>query len=264
LRVLLAQLAPAGGAVDANVSRLEDIVRAHPSADLAVFPELFLTGYTAGTTAPLSRGLDDPVVERVRAAALECGTAIIAGFAERGAGDAIHNAALCVDHDGALAAVHRKTYLFGEGERRSFVAGEHLHVIELAGRRIAPLICFEIEFPEPARAVAQAGAELLVTIAANMAPYGHDHDLASRARALDNRTPHAYVNRVGDEAGLTFVGGSQIVDADGRLLASAGTGETIIVRDVALSPAQVGDTDYLRRLQPQLTVAHGGVNGRAA
>jgi predicted amidohydrolase len=262
LRVLLAQVAPVDGDVEGNARRLADVVLAHPSAELAVFPELFLTGYAAGTTAPLARGLDDPLVERVRATAAEAGTAIVAGFAERAADGAIHNAALCVDRDGTVAGVHRKTHLFGEGEVRSFVAGEQLHVLELAGRRIAPLICFEIEFPEPARAVARAGAELIVTIAANMAPYRHDHDLASRARALDNRTPHVYVNRVGAEAGLSFVGGSQVVDAGGRLLASAGAGEAIVVRDVPTAHAAAGDTDYLRHLRPGLAVAGAGARDR--
>ncbi len=253
--MLLAQLAPAPGDVEANATRLEDVVRAHPSVELAVFPELFLTGYAVDTAAALARTASDPLVERVRAVAADAGTAVIVGFTEAGLHGAVHNAALCIDRDGTLAAVHRKTQLFGADEQRAFRAGDQLQVVELAGRRIAPLICFEIEFPEPARAVARAGAELIVTIAANMAPYAHDHDLASRARALDNRTPHVYVNRVGRDAGLTFVGGSQIVDVAGRLVASAGTGEAIVVRDVVPGRGGEGDIDYLRHVRPTLPVA---------
>jgi predicted amidohydrolase len=257
VRVLLAQLAPVDGDMEANAARLADVVAAHPSADIAAFPELFLTGYTAGTQASFALAVDDPIVDRVREAAAGARTAIVVGLAERGEDGAVHNAALCVDRDGVVAAVHRKTHLFGPAEAQCFVAGERLHVVELAGRRVAPLICFEMEFPEPARAVAGAGAELIVSIAANMAPYGHDHDLASRARALDNRTPHAYVNRVGCEPGLSFVGGSQIVDAGGHLLASAGTGEAIVVRDVALGHDAAGDVDYLRQVRPPLPVGDG-------
>ena len=45
---------------------------------------------------------------------------------------------------------------------------------------VGPLICFDIEFPEPARELAAAGAELLVTASANMAPFGPDHEVATR------------------------------------------------------------------------------------
>lgn len=255
LRVLLAQLAPIDGDPEANVGRLARVVTAHPDVDLAVFPELFLTGYAAGTTAAQGRQLGDPLLARVFEAAAAAETAVVVGFAERGEAGALHNSALCVDRDGSLAGVHRKTHLFGAQEQSCFVAGDRLHVVELLGRRVAPLICFEIEFPEPARTVAGSGAELLVTIAANMAPYRADHDLASRARALDNRIPHVYVNRVGAEAGLEFVGGSQAIDAGGRLLAAAGAGEEIVVREVSLGARQRPEGDYLRQLRPDLTVA---------
>ena len=47
------------------------------------------------------------------------------------------------------------------------------------------------------RALALAGAELLVTASANMEPFGPDHEIATRARALENRLPHVYVNAIG-------------------------------------------------------------------
>lgn len=259
LRVLLAQVAPVDGSIRINLDRLVRIVARHAEADLAVFPELYLTGYTAGSHGEPGLQPDDPLVAQIRQSAAAAETAIVVGFVECGEDGARHNSALCVDRDGSLAGVHRKTYLFGSQEKWSFVAGDRLHVVELAGRRIAPLICFEIEFPEPARAVAQSGAELLVTIAANMAPYRHDQDLASRARALDNRIPHIYVNRVGDEGGLEFVGGSQVLDASGRLLASAEAREQIVVRSVSLARRWHTDVDYLRQLQLCLPVDAGQV-----
>lgn len=253
-RVLLAQLAPVDGDPEANASRLARVVTAHPSADLAVFPELFLSGYAAGTSAAQGRPLDDPLLGRVCEAAAAAEMAIVVGFAERGEGGEHFNSALCVDRDGSLAGVHRKTHLFGSGEQRSFVAGDSLTVVELVGLRVAPLICFEIEFPEPARALAQAGAELLVTIAANMTPYREEHDLASRARALDNRLPHVYVNRVGVEAGLEFVGGSQAIGPAGGLLTAAGSAEEVLVRTVPVAARKRPEGDYLALLRPSLPV----------
>ena len=69
----------------------------------------------------------------------------------------------------------RKVQLFGGAERTPSSRGRHCSSSSSPAVRVAPLICFDVEFPEPARAVAEAGAELLVTVAANMEPYGDDH-----------------------------------------------------------------------------------------
>ena len=62
---------------------------------------------------------------------------------------------------------------------------------------------------------------LLVTASANMAPFGPDHEVATRVRAAENHLPHLYVNGVGTIGGLRLVGGSRSVDASGTVLAEA-------------------------------------------
>jgi predicted amidohydrolase len=120
--------------------------------------------------------------------------------------------------------------------------------------RAAPLICFDVEFPEPARAVSRAGAELLVTIAANMEPYAEDHALAVRARALDNRRPHVYVNRSGSESGLRFCGASAAVTADGRVVATAGGGPALLEVELDVAGPATPDVDYLSQIRSDLEV----------
>ena len=83
-------------------------------------------------------------------------------------------------------------------------------ILELAGRRAAPLICFDIEFPEPGRQLALAGAELLVTASANMDPFFIDHAVGAVAGARE-QAPHLYANLVGSGDGLVFVGASRSV-----------------------------------------------------
>jgi len=229
---LLAQLAPSPRDVDANAARVVRALRERPEADLAVFPELFLGGYTLGRLDELALATTSaPLVEIARAAAATR-TAVVVGFAERLDG-AVANSAACIGADGRLEGVYRKTHLFGP-EAEAFTAGEEQLIVPLAGTLIAPLICFDIEFPEPARAVARAGAELLVTASANMAPYAADHDLATRARALDNRLGHLYVNRVGTESGHHFVGGTRAVAPDGSVVSeTSGSGEELLVVPVA-------------------------------
>lgn len=220
MRGLLAQLAPTDGSLEANIATVEAVLGARPHVDLAVFPELFLPGYRLGEARELACEAEGEEIGRLRAAAAEHRTAVIVGFAERMPTGAIANSAACIDADGALAGVYRKTHLFGERERRAFHQGEELLLVELAGRRVGPLICFDVEFPEPARALAKAGADLIVTIAANMKPYRAEHALAARARALDNRCPHLYVNRVGACEGIEFVGGSAAIDSSGCAVAA--------------------------------------------
>ena len=147
-----------------NAATVEDVIRGHPEADLAVFPELFLSAY-------LLRGLNAVVsdcemqLERIRAAAKQTATAIVVGLPIETA-ERIANAAACIDATGELVAIYRKTHLFGT-EADVFAAGGQVMVVQLAGTAVAPLICFDVEFPEPVRAACRAGAELLVVPSAN-------------------------------------------------------------------------------------------------
>jgi predicted amidohydrolase len=254
MRALLAQLTPAPGDPHANAATVCDLARRHPDVDLAVFPELFLCGYDLRDVGARALAPDDTALEAIRDAARAQATAVMVGFAERREDGRVANAVACIDADGAWAATYRKTHLFGDGEPRAFAPGETLCVTELAGVRVGPLICFDVEFPEPARALAQAGAELLVTVAANMAPYAPDHALAARARALDNRRPHLYVNRAGAEAGLQFAGGSAAIAPDGSWLATLGGEPGVVCVEIDVAARPEDDVDYLAQLRPDLAV----------
>ncbi|MGW6460415.1 nitrilase-related carbon-nitrogen hydrolase [Streptomyces sp. NPDC055078] len=291
LRVALAQLTPHPADIAADLARLEDIVGAHPEAELIVFPELFLGGYRLDSVREVALDPHGEVMGRVRAVAARWRTAVVVGFTESvgtGGGSALRDSALgdgtggggalrgstgtrtdtggvanslaCVDSDGSLVDVYRKTHLF-DREREHFAAGDRLGVVELAGVRVGPLICFDIEFPEPARTLALDGAQLLVGVAANMEPYEADHELASRARALDNRLPLVYVNRTGRQAPYTFTGRSRVVAPDGSVVLQLGPDEDVVCARVPVGAASGEPTDYLRLLRPDL---YGGRAARAA
>lgn len=212
-----------------------------------VFPELFLSGYTLDGIAALAIERDGPELGRVREVALQTHTAVLIGFAEP-VGDGVANSAACIDSHGRLAGVYRKLFLFG-AEADAFVPGDETLVVNLDGEWVAPLICFDVEFPEVARSAATAGAQLLVTISANMEPYYRDHELHSRARALENRLPHLYANRVGAESGFDFVGGSRSIAPTGEILAEAGAEEELLAAPVAEVAGFDTQVDYLRFLQ---------------
>jgi predicted amidohydrolase len=259
MKALLAQLSCRIGDVAGNTTRAVDALRAHPEVEIAVFPELYLSGYTYQNLDRLSREPESSEIEEIAAAASEVRTAVVIGFAER-TSDGVANSVACIDVDGSIAGVYRKTRLFGS-EAEAFVEGEELLVVELAGRRVAPLICFDIEFPEPARQVTLAGAELLVTASANMDPFYIDHAIGSVARAHENRRPHLYANSVGSGDGLVFVGASRSIAPTGETLFEASRDrEELIVTPVAELGGSDERTDYpaLVRPPPPVTVVERG------
>jgi predicted amidohydrolase len=97
------------------------------------------------------------------------------------------------------------------------------------------MICFDVEFPEISRALATAGANLLVTISANMGPFGRDHDVYATARALENSLDHVYVNQGGKGETFTFAGGTMAISADGEPLAAASAAEDVVKTSLDLS-----------------------------
>lgn len=254
MKALLAQLSPEVGAVGKNAERAATVIAAHPEAELAVFPELFLSGYSFGALEQASRDPGADELLRVRAAAAAARTAVVIGFAERWQGG-FGNSAACIDEAGRLVAVYRKTLLFGE-EAEVFTAGTELVVVPLAGRKVAPLICFDIEFPEPARRVAQAGAELITTISANFEPFAIDHSIPTLSRAMENRLPHLYANMVGSSDGFAFVGGSRSMSPLGEVLYQApADAEDVAIVPVADRTGVDGRADYLPLLREMPAVS---------
>ncbi len=253
MRALLAQLESVRGDPPANAERAAEALAAHPEADIAVFPELYLSAYDLRAIDETARPVDCDELRAVAEAAALAGTAVVIGFAERNDDGSYSNSVACIDRDGSRAGVYRKTQLFA-GERKVFRPGTELRLVRLAGLAVAPLICFDVEFPEPVRALALAGAELLVTASANMEPFAPDHELATRARALENRLPHLYANAVGTIGRLEFVGRSRSVGPAGEVLAEAGAEELLLVAPVGTHGVDDESLDYLSQLPAPLPV----------
>ncbi len=256
VKMVLAQSAPRLRDVEANIEAIRRVVTDQPDADLVVLPELFLSGYTVTNVEEVAVHPDGPELASIGEIARESSTALIFGAPER-VSRGIANSAFCVDQQGAVAAVYRKVQLYGGDESRAFVAGDELIVAELCGLKIGLMICFDVEFPEIARALACAGAELLVTTSANMEPFGNDHAVFVSARALENGLPHVYVNQVGlGEKGLIFTGESKVVSPDGVLLAQAGSSDEELLNTSLRLPAKSSvREDYLSQLRsPMPTV----------
>lgn len=257
LNIALAQLSPRLRQTDANIEVMNRTISEHAKADLVVFPELFLSGYTTVEVGKLAVDPEGPEVGRVAEIAKDNSTAVIFGAPER-LGGGYANSAIYIDRNGSLTGVYRKTHLFGS-EREAYLPGDDLLVVDLDGFKAGLMICFDVEFPEVARALARAGADLFVTISANMEPFGPDHRVFSTARALENGVPHAYVNQIGPGEEFTFVGGTMAVSADGDSLADAGSAlERVIAFELELPARSSVRPDYLGQLRPPLPVIGQG------
>ncbi len=227
LRIALCQVDPVVGDLEGNrdlvLAAMADAEEA--GADLAVLPELVLTGYP-----PEDLLLGPDFVEASQAAlaavAAASGRCVsVVGFVD--ADVDLHNAAGVVA-GGALRGVCHKVVLPNYGvfdERRWFSPGRNdAPLFDVAGTRVGVAICEDAWTPRgPLERLALGGAELLVTLNASPFRAGvHDERRSMLStRAADLSCALAYVNLVGGQDELVFDGGSMLFDQDGRLVASA-------------------------------------------
>jgi predicted amidohydrolase len=254
LNMVLAQLSPRLRQTSENVETMVKTIEERPEADLVLFPELFMSGYTTTGLKELAVEPEGPEIGRISRAAKDNSTAVVFGAPER-FGSGYANSAVFVDRNGDVAGIYRKAFLFGS-EREAYVPGDELLVVDLGGSKAGLMICFDVEFPEVARALAQAGADLLLTISANMDPFGRDHHVFCTSRALENGLPHAYVNQTGTGEEFTFVGGTMAVSADGDILVeTASAEEEVLELELELPAKSSLRPDYLSQLRSPLAVS---------
>ncbi len=234
MRLAIHQGPSSAGDAEAAFAALGRTLRAAAAlgAEMAVFPELFLPGYNQGAAhADLAQPVDGPWAERVAGLARETGCGATLGFAER-EGARLYNSALTIGSDGVRLGLYRKRQLFGPTETRLFTPGAAPCLFDLAGRRTALMICYDVEFAPLCREVAQAGAELVLVPTANMLPYTHVSRVIVPAQVASHRLSIAYASYSGVEGDLTYAGGSLVVGPDAEPLGSAGRGEAFIVVDL--------------------------------
>lgn len=206
-------------------------VAAAGGARMAVFPELFLPGYNCDRVAALAQPREGDWIVRLSEMATAAGCGVTLGYAERD-GTQIFNSAVAIGADGAALGHYRKIQLYGAREAALFTPGTDYCLFDLAGRRAALLICYDIEFAPHVRALAARGVEVILAPTANMLPFTHVARLTVPSQAVNHAVAIAYANYSGAEGDLTYCGGSCIVGADGAVLAQAGPAEAFLLTDI--------------------------------
>jgi predicted amidohydrolase len=197
-------------------------------ADLLLLPEMYLSGYNIGPENALKQAVTATGLAPAQKIAADNNIALVFGYPEL-VGQAVANAAILIGPDGAILLNYRKSHLFGDLDRAMFKnIGSNFALAELNGFKIGLLICYDIEFPEPARLVALQGADILLIPTAQMEPYHQVAKYVIPTRAYENQIYVAYANHSGSDDGLDYIGLSSICGPDGAILAAAGKGEEII------------------------------------
>lgn len=210
-----------GANVEKNLATMTAAIGrlARRRAGLAVFPECCLNGYLV---PPGDRDWKATAagVKELRSLAREKKMALVFGLAERNRRGLPLNSVIALDSRGRLAGRYCKQHLIS-WDRDFFSPGDRpLRVFKLAGLRIAMLICYDIRFPEPARAAALRGAELICYSLAASGSGGWKKPVMEghlRSRAAENGVFVLAANRLEK----VMMMNSRIVDPDGLDLARA-------------------------------------------
>lgn len=212
----------------ASLARVAQACRGR--ADLLVTPELFMTGYRLppARLKQLAEPVDGPFARAVATLAREHNLAILFAFPERDGGH-VFNSVQVIGADGARLARYRKLHLPSDDERAAFSTGDRIVTFDYLGFKVAPLICYDIEFPESVRACARAGADLIVAPTALRRHWAQIAEMMIPVRALENGAFVAYCNFAGTEGDWHYAGLSSICGPDGAVLARAGADEEVII-----------------------------------
>ena len=249
MRVALAQLDARLGDVDANFERARQAMAeaAAGSADLVVFPELYLSGYALRSVSVETVSAADDVARLTS----EGGPAALVGFHQRGHDDRGYNGAAYVA-EGRVVHVHRKLYLVDYApfyEDELFESGSELRAFDTTHGRVAALVCNDAWQPFLPFIAAQDGARVLLVPSCSSTAMPEAEEYwreLTRFHARMLQCFVVFVNRVGSEGGLTFWGGSHVVAPDGELLAEAPRfDEELVFADLDL-----GQVDARRRALP--------------
>jgi len=254
-------------------SSIEGITQAAgDGARLVVLQELHATRYFCQSEDPATFDLAEPVpgpsTELLGEVARELGVVIVASLFERRATGLYHNTAVVLEADGSIAGIYRKMHIPDDPayyEKFYFTPGDlGFTPIDTSVGRLGVLVCWDQWYPEAARLMAMAGAEMLIYPTAigwdrqepedELVRQRQAWELSMRGHAVANGLPVVCVNRTGfepnaqTENGLDFWGGSFIAGPQGELIAEApADAEVVLVADIDLTRSEA-----VRRMWPFL------------
>ncbi len=262
IKLALCQISSKREDKKSNLHKIEQLTEraAQQGADLAIFPELSLTGYVVlDQIYGLAETIPGPTTTKIETLAKRTGMHVIFGMPELSekTQGTIFNTAVLIGPEG-LMGKYRKMYLPTHSvfeEKRYFRPGYEPAAIETTIGNVGLNICYDVFFPEVFRLTRLKGAQLMVCISASPAVRRSYFEILTAARALENTAYLAYVNLAGVEDGLQFWGGSHLVSPTGEVLARAKYDEEdFVVCALDFGDLKTAETfiPTLRDLRPEL------------
>lgn len=213
----------------ANFHRVRELVKhAEPApGGLIVLPEMFATGFSRDLQVT-AESADGPTTEFARQLAAETHCAVMAGLVLKQESRA-HNVSLTIAPNGSTLCHYEKRHPFTlGGEHTAHAAGGETKTFEWQGVRIAPLVCYDLRFPEVTRDAARQGVDLFVCIASWPVKRVQHWITLLQARAIENLAWVAGINRTGTDPDFTYPGRSLVVDPHGVIIADASDREQVL------------------------------------
>jgi omega-amidase len=218
----------------ANYTKVISLLRGAniPRGSLVLLPEMFSTGFSmhVPATAEEHGGATEHFLS---VTAREFGIYLLAGVASHGRNEFGRNECVVLSPEGKLIARYCKMQPFTlGGEAACYEAGEHPVVFACGEISVAPFICYDLRFPEVARAAAPQRPHLMTFIANWPNMRIHHWPRLLQARAIENQCYVAGVNRIGNDPRYQHSGRTMIIDPHGEILADAGSAEAVIQKEI--------------------------------
>jgi (R)-amidase len=241
MKITIAQIDINDNQIDTNTSKIIKIIENHKGSDIILFPELALTGF------PTSENIHDKYSASADAFQAICHITkdqtanVLIGHIEHTENN-FYNSAFLITN-GQAQIIHRKAHLWID-DQGVFKAGQSTTLFPIDQYQIGAQICFDLEFPEGARALAKAGADVILMPNGNMHPYENTHFILSQARAIENQVFVATCNRIGSGHGGQFAGESLVVSPFGEILLKMGPEECTQTLELDLNDVMRSRADY--------------------
>ncbi len=232
MRVCLAQYDIVWESKKENMSVCERFFSkaAEKSADLIVFPELSLTGFTMNTA--LAENKDGSTVRFFTECAERYGVSCVFGYAEK-TDKGIFNRLAYADTFGRILSRYSKIHPFSYGgEDRFYSAGDTVSSFICKDMEIGMSICYDLRFPELYQRLSEKCG--CIVVSANWPESRREHWLTLlKARAIENQCYILGCNRIGNGGEVSYSGDSVVFVPDGSEIVRSGSDEELIFADIS-------------------------------
>lgn len=226
-----------------NTERASEAIDRNAGADIYVLPEMFSTGFCTQPEG-IAESANSETLQWMKQKAIECNAAIAGSVAVQENGK-FYNRFYFVTPEGEVSQYDKKHLFTYGGEHLRFTAGNERVIVNFRGVRILLEICYDLRFPKWSRN--NGDYDMILYVASWPTPRVEAWSALLVARAIENQCYVAGVNRVGSDPNCQYCGGSVVIDAYGKTIASC-------ERDVECEASAIIDMEELEAFRKKFPV----------